>query len=1000
MDVKHLILFLLCVSSTVLTVCSLLANSDVHELDDSQQKDSKNKSATLEEDVQTSVSKSENTQASTSSLPSSSSIIYVEPVKDVDSNDVHIAPTHTLSADGQESLLADEQQMQTADGQKEQSADEQHTRVADEYVQSTDKQQTQAVDDTQTQAAEEQQTHSTDAHSTDETQTQTADAQETQTSDEQHSQVADGQHTQSADDQIEKTKVLPEGGAFVFEDKVEVQVTSSGDGEEIKAPKDVDLDSKLDTASLSSEKIPGDDTQPDTADPPPSSGSAVGTTRDGDSQDLAKDSLPPPPGKPVIEEEIDVLKELNEEEEEKTEKDDFPSFTEWTQKVLAEEEKNKQDGQGEAPVSSKLAKRKLNYASRECGAKITANNPESEKVKSVLTASKDEYMINPCSAKKWFVVELCEPINVKSVDVASFELFSSQPKKFRISVSDRYPQKEWKDLGTYDILEERSVQSFTITDDTEYFSKYIKVELLEHYGGEHYCPLTLFRVFGTAVDYDDEYLGSNTGHTGQDADSDDEVEEGDNDNSGPTNLFMSAKDTVMNLVKKVLNVEETSGSQVQMDNDSRHVNGSQEAATDNYLLPCVPEANIREATPVKGATEQSIGEPKPQTIYPTVDKNAGDNASENKNIDDGSSIEGDESIGPDQDIKADSNSDDQIPDVEEENKEETFVRKLEDDEQIPSEAQKDNSLVTLLDSSSNFPLLTRPDTCMMCMTCKGQLCVTNKGCAYYQLLTGKTNQTEVRGQANVTANHNSSSVDPTVSNIIEDRQEQKSSDSTITTDSLPEPSKDTSSVLDKAVDDVSEQKLPTAAEPLQKTSSNSVNEEASKQQPVPSINVVSGEPIQTSSDSLSTSKESDPITSVNSHEPVTLQPSHTVKEQAETGETTPVLTTAEEVSSAQSVVKPASQTSMDKIPDTGERTTAEPHLPEVISVHDATNQGESIKVTTTVVDDTVSDEQLDASSVRERPLDLVKIPAMPLLKRESTIMRLNNRMKSLEVNVS
>lgn len=37
-----------------------------------------------------------------------------------------------------------------------------------------------------------------------------------------------------------------------------------------------------------------------------------------------------------------------------------------------------------------------------------------------------------------FVIELCEPIQVKQLDIANFELFSSTPKDFLISISDRY----------------------------------------------------------------------------------------------------------------------------------------------------------------------------------------------------------------------------------------------------------------------------------------------------------------------------------------------------------------------------------------------------------------------------------------------------------------------------------------------------------------------------------------------------------------------------------
>lgn len=86
----------------------------------------------------------------------------------------------------------------------------------------------------------------------------------------------------------------------------------------------------------------------------------------------------------------------------------------------------------------------------------------------------DMYMLNPCSNKIWyvvfffcisrflftsvrqfsffhlkpifsvfpslllrFIIELCEPIQLKQLDIANFELFSSTPKDFLVSVSDR-----------------------------------------------------------------------------------------------------------------------------------------------------------------------------------------------------------------------------------------------------------------------------------------------------------------------------------------------------------------------------------------------------------------------------------------------------------------------------------------------------------------------------------------------------------------------------------
>ena len=58
---------------------------------------------------------------------------------------------------------------------------------------------------------------------------------------------------------------------------------------------------------------------------------------------------------------------------------------------------------------------------------------------------------------------------------------------------DRYPTKDWKLAVHKEMSEERVVQSFDVDDAEGYFAKFVRVELLDHYGSEHYCPLTLFR---------------------------------------------------------------------------------------------------------------------------------------------------------------------------------------------------------------------------------------------------------------------------------------------------------------------------------------------------------------------------------------------------------------------------------------------------------------------------------------------------------------------------
>ena len=51
-------------------------------------------------------------------------------------------------------------------------------------------------------------------------------------------------------------------------------------------------------------------------------------------------------------------------------------------------------------------KLRVNYGSEKCGAKVVSYNPEMENSNHMLTANRDEYMINPCSAKKWSVTFL------------------------------------------------------------------------------------------------------------------------------------------------------------------------------------------------------------------------------------------------------------------------------------------------------------------------------------------------------------------------------------------------------------------------------------------------------------------------------------------------------------------------------------------------------------------------------------------------------------------
>uniref|UniRef100_A0A9L0RGF7 SUN domain-containing ossification factor n=1 Tax=Equus caballus TaxID=9796 RepID=A0A9L0RGF7_HORSE len=181
--------------------------------------------------------------------------------------------------------------------------------------------------------------------------------------------------------------------------------------------------------------------------------------------------------------------------------EDIPTFDEWKKKVMEVEKEKSQSmhpsSNGGLHATKKVQKNRNNYASVECGAKILAANPEAKSTSAILIENMDLYMLNPCSTKIWFVIELCEPIQVKQLDIANYELFSSTPKDFLVSISDRYPTNKWIKLGTFHGRDERNVQSFPL--DEQMYAKYVKVELISHFGSEHFCPLSLIRVFGTSM---------------------------------------------------------------------------------------------------------------------------------------------------------------------------------------------------------------------------------------------------------------------------------------------------------------------------------------------------------------------------------------------------------------------------------------------------------------------------------------------------------------------
>ncbi|XP_035298271.1 SUN domain-containing ossification factor isoform X1 [Cricetulus griseus] len=247
--------------------------------------------------------------------------------------------------------------------------------------------------------------------------------------------------------------------------------------------------------------------------------------------------------------------------------EDIPTFDEWKKKVMEVEKEKSQSlhpsSNGGPHATKKVQKNRNNYASVECGAKILAANPEAKSTSAILIENMDLYMLNPCSTKIWFVIELCEPIQVKQFDIANYELFSSTPKDFLVSISDRYPTNKWIKLGTFHGRDERTVQSFPLDEQmyakyVKMFIKYIKVELVSHFGSEHFCPLSLIRVFGTSMVEEYEEIADSQYQSERqelfDEDYDYPLDYNTVEDKSSKNLLGSATNAILNMVNIAANI--------------------------------------------------------------------------------------------------------------------------------------------------------------------------------------------------------------------------------------------------------------------------------------------------------------------------------------------------------------------------------------------------------------------------------------------------------------
>ncbi|CAK7262647.1 hypothetical protein SEPCBS119000_000070 [Sporothrix epigloea] len=151
--------------------------------------------------------------------------------------------------------------------------------------------------------------------------------------------------------------------------------------------------------------------------------------------------------------------------------------------------------------AGKTGKERFSFASFDAGATILKTNKGVKNAKAILVENKDSYMLLECRTRdKYVIVEMSDDILVDTVVLANFEFFSSMVRRFRVSVSDRYPVKadRWRTLGEFEARNSRDIQPFLV-EHPQIWAKYIRIDFLTHYGSEYYCPISLLRVHGTRM---------------------------------------------------------------------------------------------------------------------------------------------------------------------------------------------------------------------------------------------------------------------------------------------------------------------------------------------------------------------------------------------------------------------------------------------------------------------------------------------------------------------
>lgn len=259
-------------------------------------------------------------------------------------------------------------------------------------------------------------------------------------------------------------------------------------------------------------------------------------------------------------------------------------------------------------------KERFNYASFDCAATVLKTNPQCTGSSAVLVENKDSYMLNECRAKdKFIILELCDDILVDTVVLANYEFFSSIFRTFRVSVSDRYPAKQWRELGVFEARNTREVQAFAV-ENPLIWARYLKIEFLTHYGNEFYCPVSLIRVHGTTMMEEYKHDGE-IGRVEDDV-SEEVIEPAETTIDAHAEQDVNATAVVEQAAVSYTNATDDTRIQPRQAQDITPVNRTAaEEALRRGPMPVVDVCTIDEAPPLSPGTDGSV---RPVQTRPTT----------------------------------------------------------------------------------------------------------------------------------------------------------------------------------------------------------------------------------------------------------------------------------------------------------------------------------------------------------------------------------------------